>query len=57
MIAGFVFVDDTVIINAVPSVNTLGEDLLKNNSMWSIRGMVHYEQQEDLCDQISPIGI
>ena len=29
VIAGFVFVDDTVIINAAPSVNTLGEDLLK----------------------------
>ena len=57
MITGFVFVDDIDIINAAPSVNTTGEDLQKNNSMWSIRGKAHYEQQEDLCDQISSIGI
>ena len=41
VIVGFTFVDDTDIINAVSSVNTTGDDLLKNNKMWSIRGKVH----------------
>ena len=41
VIVGFAFVDDTDIINAVSSVNTTGDDLLKNKKMWSIRGKVH----------------
>ena len=33
VIAGFAFVDDTDIINVATSVNTTGEELLKNNNM------------------------